>query len=210
MIDTILWDNDGILVDTEGTYYQATREVMGDLGYDLTPEVYVEYFLLQGNGAWHLLSDDPVQMRAWRDIRNGRFSELLSGGVVVIDGVGDVLEALSGRFQMGVCTASRRDHFEIIHRETGLLRYFDFVVTAEDVQETKPAPDLYLLGLDRAERSANECVVVEDSARGLLAAHAAGVPCYVIPTDWTASSDFGLAAGVLDSAGELVKVLGAE
>ena len=209
MVDTILWDNDGILVDTEGTYYRATKEVMADLGYDLKPEEYVEHFLLQGNGAWHLLSDDPAQVRTWRDIRNERYGELLSEGVMVIDGVREALDALAGRYRMAVCTSSRRDHFDIIHQETGLLDYFDFVLTSDDVAVTKPEPDLYLLGLEKAVRAPEQCVVVEDSERGLRAAHAAGIECYIIPTDWTAASDFGLAAGVLDSARELVKVLGA-
>lgn len=210
MIDTILWDNDGILVDTEGTYFQATREVMADLGHDLTREEYVEFFLLQGIGAWHLLSIDPVQVRKWRDIRNVRYAELLNEGVTVIDGVRETLDALAGRYRMGVCTSSRLDHFEIIHRHTGLLDYFEFAVTSDDVAVTKPEPDLYLKGMERAGKSPGQCVAVEDSERGLIAARAAGMACYVIPTDWTSSSDFSRANGVLESARELVKVLGAE
>lgn len=207
MKDTILWDNDGVLVDTEKLYYQATREVMGAEGYELNRDEYVEYFLLQGNGAWHLMGLDDEQIAALRRVRNDRYSELLSEGVTVIDGVRRALESLSDHYKMGIVTSSRRDHFDIIHTDTGLLDYFEFVVTSEDASETKPSPAPYLKGLEMAERHAEQCMVVEDSARGLLAASRAGIDCCVIPTSWTGGSDFNLATHNLASADDLIPIL---
>lgn len=207
MIDTILWDNDGVLVDTEKLYFEATREIMVDAGYSLSPEEYIEYFLLQGNGSWHLLDIDDSEVARLRHLRNNRYSELLREGVQVYDGVVETLQSLHGKYSMGVVTSSRRDHFDIIHSHTDLLQYFDFILTSDDVSMTKPDPELYLKGMELAKRSPEHCIVVEDSARGLLAAHAATIPCYVIPTEWTSSSDLSLAAGVLDSVKDLVGLL---
>ncbi len=203
MTDTILWDNDGVLVDTEGLYFQATQEVMRTVDVELTREQYVEYFLRQGTGAWHLAQADEEKIEALRQRRNERYGELLRAEARTIEGIEETLEALRAEYRMGVVTSSRPDHFEIIHASTGLLPYFDFVVTSADVTEMKPHPAPYLKALELAGRSPGECVVVEDSARGLLAAHAAGIPCYVIPTRWTRTSDFSLAAGVLERAGDL-------
>ncbi len=207
MIDTILWDNDGVLVDTEKLYFEATREIMVGAGYDLSPEDYIEYFLLQGNGSWHLLDIDDHEVKRLRQLRNARYSELLREGVRVYDGVVETLKTLHGHLTMGVVTSSRRDHFDIIHRQTDLLPFFDFVLTSDDVRMTKPDPELYLKGMELAKCSPDTCIVVEDSARGLLAAYAAEIPCYVIPTEWTASSDLSLAAGVLNSLSDLPKLL---
>ena len=80
MIKAIFWDNDGVLVDTERLYFQATQDIMSAAGAPLTEDDYLEYFLRQGTGAWHLLSergvgeDDIVRLRQQR---NDRYSELL-------------------------------------------------------------------------------------------------------------------------------------
>lgn len=207
MIDTIFWDNDGVLVDTEGLYFRATQEAMWAVDFELTQGDYVEYFLLQGTGVWHLVDLSEEEIEVLRQGRNERYGELLRAEARMIDGIQETLEALHENYRMGVVTSSRPDHFEIIHESTGLLHYFDFIVTSADVTETKPSPAPYLKALELAKRTPAECVVIEDSERGLRAAHAAGIPCYVIPTEWTRDSDFSLAAGVLGSSKDLPEIL---
>jgi len=208
LIDTIFWDNDGVLVDTEDLYFRATQEAMRKVGFDLTKQLYVEYFLLQGTGAWHLVDLSKAEIETLRQGRNERYGELLHAEARTIDGIQETLDALKPDYQMGVVTSSRPDHFEIIHKSTGLLPYFDFIITSADVAENKPSPAPYLKALELAGRAPGDCVVIEDSERGLRAAHAAGIPCYVIPTETTRASDFSLAAGVLESARELPERLG--
>lgn len=207
MTDTIFWDNDGVLVETEELYYQATCETMESAGHSLSAEEYVEFFLLKGIGAWHLLNINENEVSELRRKRNERYGELLSQGVPIIEGVQEILEVLSQDFQMAVVTSSRPDHFNIIHAQTDLLKYFDFIITSEDVYETKPSPAPYLKALERANRSPRDCIVIEDTERGLIAAHAANIPCCVIPTTWTSQSDFSLAAEILESAKDLVPYL---
>ena len=197
-------------METEGLYFRATSEALATVDVVLTPEDYVEFSLVQNLGAWHLAERRGIplhEIQALRQQRNDRYSELLRRECEVIEGVRETLESLHGRYRMGIATSSRRDHFEIIHERTGLLGYFDFVVTADEVPETKPNPALYLRALDLAGRQPDDCIVEEDSLRGLKAAHAAGVPCYVIPTEWTRQSDFSLAEAVLENVSGLPRVL---
>lgn len=211
-VTTILWDNDGVLVDTEGLYYEATRQVLADFGIALTQTQYQEYCLHDNRGAWHLARAKGVSKKdvdAARERRNGLYSELLRTNNLLIEGVLDVLGELQGRFRMGVVTSSRRDHLDVIHEHTGLAKFFDFCVTADDVTETKPSPELYERGLAEADVRPDEAIVFEDSSRGLRAANAAGVPCYVIPTDWTRGSDFSAARGVLNSVREVPGLISA-
>jgi len=210
-ITTILWDNDGILVDTEGLYYQATREVMAEFQIDLTPEQYRRYCLHDNRGAWHLAQARGHSRRdidAARNRRNDRYTELLAAESRIIDGVRETLEALHGRVRMGVVTSSMKCHYDVIHESTGLRDFFDFVIAADDVVETKPNPELYVKGLTAASATPDQAIAVEDSYRGLCAATAAGIRCYVVPTEWTNDGDYSAAAAVLPSVREVPPLIG--
>ena len=193
MIDAIFWDNDGVLVDTEHLYFEATRDVLDTIEIPLTEDDYRELFLLQGRGAWHLAEArgiPPPEVEALRQRRNARYAELISRDPRVLPHVLDVVSSLHGRYRMGIVTSSRRDHFEIIHRRTGLLPYFDFVVTADDCPRTKPCPDPYLRAIEASGVDPAAGVAVEDSARGLEAATAAGLRCVIVPSRLTRTQTF--------------------
>src|SRR5262245_9321840 len=141
MINAILWDNDGVLVDTEHLYFEATQRVLSSAGIPLTQEQYVELFLRQSKGAWHLAEERGLpssEIERLRDERNALYARRLSEGPRVISGIPGVLDALHSQYIMGIVTSSRRDHFELIHQSTGLLRYFDFVLASGDYARSKP------------------------------------------------------------------------
>jgi HAD superfamily hydrolase (TIGR01509 family) len=201
MIKAILWDNDGVLVDTERLYFQATREIMARVGVDLTQEMFVEYSLKKGKSVWHLAVEKgtpPDQVDRMREERNARYSQLLREENTVIEGVAETLPRLH-QFDMGIVTTSRREHFDIIHRASGLLQYFAFILTREDYEKAKPDPEPYLRGLEKTGVERNECIVIEDSKRGLTAATRASLRCLVIPTALNRDDDFSEAYMVLDT-----------
>jgi HAD superfamily hydrolase (TIGR01509 family) len=105
---------------------------------------------------------------------------------------------------MGIVTSSRPDHFAIIHRRTGFLKYFQFAITLGDYSHSKPNPEPYLLAIERSGFRAEECLVIEDSERGLTAAKEAGIRCIVIPNEFTRSSNFAGAYKVLGSLKEIL------
>jgi HAD superfamily hydrolase (TIGR01509 family) len=202
MIKAILWDNDGVLVDTEPLFFRATREVLARVGVNLTQELYAEYLLKQGKGAWHLAAErgvSPDGIELMRKERNAIYEQLLRQGNAVIDGAEKTLAKLYGKFIMGIVTSSDPEHLEIIHQSTGLLRYFDFVVTSLYFTNYKPHPEPYLVGFERTGCSKDECIVVEDSPRGLTAAKAAGIRCLVIPYGLAAKENFSGAYMVLNA-----------
>jgi len=205
----ILWDNDGVLVDTEVLYFRATRETLAGIGFELTEALFREYFLARSQGIWHLLrGHDPGSIEALRARRDERFRSLLASEPLHIDGAPEVLEALSGRLRMGVVTSARRGNFQAIHARTGLDVHFEFVVTGDDVERTKPDPEPYLQGLDHAGCAPHEALAIEDSERGLAAARAAGIPCWVIPTALSADGDFSLADRIVERIEEIPALLG--
>jgi HAD superfamily hydrolase (TIGR01509 family) len=193
MLKAILWDNDGVLVDTEGLYFQACRETLERLGIRLSEERFIELFLKASEGLTKAAAEHGIgeqALKAARIWRNARYTELLRSGVKVIDGARQVLRQLHGTLRMGIVTSSRREHFEIIHAATGLLDCIDFTLVREDYRHSKPDPEPYLTALRQNSLNAVECVVIEDSDRGLRAALAAGLRCIVIPQGLTRGLDF--------------------
>ena len=208
-IQAIFWDNDGVLVDTERIYFAATRKVLADAGIDLSLPDFIRRFMVENTGLDFLATRglDPEAIQALRDRRNACYSAMLETEDLVIKGVPSTLAALQGKYRMGIVTSSRKDHFAIIHRRSGLLPYFDFVLASGDYAHSKPHPDPYLCAIARSGFRADECLVVEDSERGLASALAAGLRCVVIPTDLTRGSRFTGAYRVLEKAADLLPLL---
>jgi HAD superfamily hydrolase (TIGR01509 family) len=209
-IKAIFWDNDGVLVDTERLYFEATKQILAPAGVDLTDADYLEWFLIQGRGAWHVLEDRGVassEIDRLRDARNDLYATWLRETRLLLPGVASVLAALRGRFVMGVVTNSRRDHFDLIHDKTGLLPYFDFVLTAGDYARSKPHPDPYLRAIERSGVDPADCVAVEDSERGLEAAIRAGISCIVVPTSLTRSCQFAHAHRIVERVDDIPAIL---
>lgn len=213
-IDGILWDNDGVLVDTERLFYQSNREAFLPFGIELSELDFFNWYLADNCGAWHLLEQGGMtqqRIAELRDGRNRRYAELLlDAAVTPIAGVDAMLSALSPlapRLRMGVVTSSMGHHFELIHGKLDLLRHFDFVLTAESYVNPKPSPEPYLLGLERLGLQAAQCVVVEDSPRGLAAATAAGIRCIVLRHALTRHYEFPGAWRIVDTMAELHALL---
>jgi HAD superfamily hydrolase (TIGR01509 family) len=151
---------------------------------------------------------DDSECEQLRIERNGLYSELLSRESSLIDGVAQTLSALYGTYRMGVVTSSQREHFDIIHRSTGIIQYFDFVLTSDDCVNTKPHPEPYIKGLSLMGVKSDECVVVEDSPRGLIAANRAGIRCLMIPHELSVPERFQGEFELLDTIRDVVDAVG--
>lgn len=205
MIRAILWDNDGVLVDTEGLYFQAGREILATQGVVLTQRDFAEQSLKKGQSVFDFAPDQSAEsIEQLRVKRNARYSALLKAGVRVLPGVVETLSALSGRVRMGIVTGSRRDHFDIVHAQTPLLPFFEFVIAREDYAEAKPHPDAYLTAMRLHGLHPETCVVVEDSERGCVAAAKAGLRVLAVPNALSQRGDFSSAYKVLNSVREVV------
>ena len=203
----IFWDNDGVLVDTEGLYYEASREALARIGYDLTVERFAEISLATGRSVFELATADEALMDALRDWRNQRYRELLTARQLLLPQVRETLESLAPHKQMAIVTSSRRDHFDLIHAATELLHLFDFILCREDYREAKPDPEPYLKAVQCSGRDPRQCLVIEDSVRGLTAAKAAGLTCWVIPSAQTCGQDFAAADRILQGVAEVEQLL---
>jgi len=207
MVSALLWDNDGVLVDTEHLYFEATRQSLAELGVDLDLDGYRAISLTDGRSCFDLARDAGVgedAIASSRSERDDRYHARVLEGVELIAGVRETLETLHGRLPMAIVTSSRPENLHAMHRAHGIDRFFELVLASGDYPRSKPHPDPYLAAAERLGVAPEDCLVIEDSERGLQAAVAAGMECWVIPNALTALGDFSRAHRVLESVREVV------
>jgi HAD superfamily hydrolase (TIGR01509 family) len=210
MVKAVLWDNDGLLLDSEALFFELTRSYFAEAGL-LIDEAYwgVEY-LGNAKHSWeiaHELGLPPEVVRPMLDRRNEAFVERIRETVPLMPKVRETIGTLSGKVRLGLVTGSPRDKVELMHGPNGLLDRFDVIVTHDDVTKTKPHPDPYLKALELLGLEPGECLAVEDSFRGLSSAHAAGIPCIVVPNALTKVQRFDLAYAVEEDVSGVLKHL---
>lgn len=208
MRNAILWDNDGVLVNSEVLFYEANRRYFLQHGIELSADLFFEHFLCSSAGIWHMLGWNVQRIANGRRERNNVYAALLDNSPdLSMPGIEGVLQHFATTCRMAVVTSSARDHFERIHERTSLLRYFELVVAAGDYVHEKPDPEPYLVAVAQLKVVAQNCIAVEDSPRGLKAAISAGLDCIILRSQLTEKYSFEGAFAIVDSPAELREVL---
>lgn len=205
----ILFDHDGVLVDTEYWYYTAGARALATIGLDLPKDEYL-HDMTQGKGTWaraKAAGVDDTTIDQLREIRNDYYRDYLTTESIEIAGVMEALAELSKRVRMAIVTTAKRADFEIIHQHRQITQCMDFVLVREDYAVAKPHPEPYLTALERFGATKAEALVVEDSARGLNSAVAAGIDCAVVHNEFAQGGDFSLATHRIDRLIDLVDII---
>ena len=207
MIRAIVFDFDGLILDTEEPIYRSWREVyeahgetlpfarwvqtVGSTTADFHPQLHLEERLGRP------LSQEVVEGRIGRRTELILAQQLLPGILNYID-AGKALG-----LKLGVASSSTRDWVSGHLERLGILGRFDCVRCRDDVTNAKPAPDLYIAVLDCLGASSSEALAIEDSPNGVIAAKQAGMLCVAIPNSITARLDLSHADLVLRSLSEV-------
>ncbi len=206
----VLWDNDGVLVDTESLFFEVSRVAFARMGLRLTKEIWGADYLGEGKPSRQIalaMGADPARIDNVLSAPNQEYRRILRQPPVVRRGVRETLKALFGRYQMAVVTGCDREQFDLVHETTGLPGFFDLIVTSDDCPHPKPNPELYLLALRALRLSPSECIAVEDSPRGVAAAQAAGIASLAVPTELTSDLGFKGALAVAEDVSKLLEYL---
>ena len=205
----ILFDHDGVLVDTEYWYFRSAERALAEVGFVLNKEQYL-IDMAQGVGSWvqaRSAGIDEHTIDKLRKVRNTYYQYYLQTESIEIDGVVDVLTELSEHVRMAIVTTAKRADFEMIHKARQITQFMDFVLCREDYELAKPHPEPYLTGLEHFGATAKEAIVVEDSSRGLQAAVAAGIDCVIVHNEFTKTNDFTLARYRIGNLAELTRTI---
>ncbi len=210
MIQAILWDNDGLLLDSETVFFELTRSVFSEFGYELTEEYWGIEYLGKAKRTREIAREfgmTPDHADRLIALRNRRFFEALQHPLPLRPKVRETLDRLFGSFRMAVVTGSPREKVEMMHYSSGLDGYFDLIITHDDVEWTKPHPEPYTTALERLGLEPENALAVEDSQRGLESAHAAGIVCIVVPNHLTRIQQFEKAHAVEPDVSAVLRYL---
>jgi HAD superfamily hydrolase (TIGR01509 family) len=205
----VLFDHDGVLVDTELWYFKAGERALADIGVTVDRDQYLRD-MSRSSATWaqaRAAGVDEETIGRQRAVRDDYYQEYLRTEAIEIDGVVDALAELSPHVRMAIVTTARRADFELIHEKRHIRQFMDFVLVREDYQLAKPHPEPYLTGLRRFGATPAETVVVEDSSRGLSSAVAAGIDCVVVRNDFTQRQDFSRASHRIETLMELKDIV---
>ena len=204
----LVFDFDGLILDTETPEFRAWQELFAAHGGSLTTADWAHVIGSTDSG-WDPAEELGRQTRrtySSEDLRAAwkpRQVELLALETIR-PGVLELLkEAALRGLGLAVASSSPRWWVQSHLERLGIFDAFDAVATGDEVERTKPDPAVYLLALDRLAVPASAAIALEDSPNGIRAAQAAGLRCVVVPNDVTRHLDVSAADAVLDSLGEL-------
>lgn len=186
VIAAVIFDLDGLTIDSEPVYRQAWQRAAASLGLAFSEAIYEQAFVGRSNAdcdreiaklypECDLNALRAARDRHWRDI-------MATEGIQLRPGVLPLLAWLeTAQIPVAIATASCRAEAEISLKAAGLWQRFARVFTADDVEQTKPAPDVYLKAVASFQAQPQDCIALEDSVNGATAALAAGLRTLVIP-----------------------------
>lgn len=182
MLKAVIFDMDGVLLDSESRHFHIIHDMLEERGYKYT----LEYFhstcgtleeemwpnLLRTAG---LQQEDPLQMQKehWQRYQK----EIKEKGMPKFPGLPDFLKKLKEEgYRIAVASASPAEQIKKNLQALECDGYFSCIVSARECAHCKPEPDVFLLAADKLDVSAGECMVIEDSVKGMIAAYRAGMP----------------------------------
>ena len=200
MLGAVIFDFDGVLVDSEQIHHKAFNRVLAKFHYQLSSREYYDKFLglsdeelLRIVDKERHLSLSNQQFGQLLGEKANLFKEMAATEAGIIEGVPKFLNMLSdGKIPMAICSGALQPEIETILEGAGLREFFDVIVSAEQVERGKPDPEGFLLALKllnkRMHKSIKpeDCVVIEDSHWGLEAAKAAGMRAVAITNTYAA------------------------
>jgi beta-phosphoglucomutase family hydrolase len=186
LLSAVIFDMDGLMLDTEPLALVAWRQALGELGYTLSDEVGLQMLgrttedtrvILQQA----LAADLPFD-RVFQRKRQVVGEHIAQHGVSAKAGLAELLTWLEGRrVATAVASSARREDVNYKLAQAGLTHHFDTIVTGDQVQNGKPAPDIFLMAAQQLHVPPPACMVLEDSEAGIQAAHAAGMRPVMVP-----------------------------
>src|SRR5678815_4217534 len=135
MIEAVLWDNDGVLLDTEILFFETTRATFARFGLHLTKETWGKHYLGEGRTSKEIaasLGADSDSIERLVDERNQQYRQVLGQAPPVRPQVRETISLLFGRVRMAIVTGSHRSQLQLMHRQSGLLDYFEAIVTGDE------------------------------------------------------------------------------
>lgn len=209
LIKGVIFDLDGVLVDTEGYQWQGWVEVLEPFGISLSKEEYFKYA-----GKTGIIIESELAKDYNLKIEKGSLlkqkEELLiewfhSKELKLLSYAKEAIEFfINKKMKIAIASGGPKDEIILKLKRTNLYSLFPVITSSGEVERGKPFPDVYLLSAERLELKPEECLALEDTQYGLESAKSAGLTCFAIPGEFSAKQDFSKADKILKNLGEVI------
>ncbi|MEM0543300.1 HAD family hydrolase [Flavobacterium sp. j3] len=209
MIQTVIFDMDGVIVDTEPVHHYAYNQHFKQLNIDVSPEMYASF---TGNSTKNIFEKLKTQFDLQEEVatlvetKRQLFNEAFDHkeDLFLLDGVEDLIHDLhQNGVQLVLGSSSAKVTIDRVFKRFGLHPYFSHIVSGEDFPQSKPHPAIFLHAAFLAQTPVESCIVIEDSTNGILAAKAAGIYCIGYDSFHSKMQDYSKADKVISHFKEL-------
>ena len=185
-IKAVIFDMDGLMIDSERITYEGYVRICGEMGLTVTPEYYGSILGVPQHDVYKRhreeFGDDFPSEQVVKEVQAYLQNSFETDGVPLKKGLTELLDRLTADgYKCVVATSSSRQRVDRILEMADLARYFDDVVCGDEIEHGKPAPDIFLRACERAEADPCEAIVLEDSENGIFAARNAHIRCICVP-----------------------------
>lgn len=204
-LQALFFDFDGTLVNSEPLHCQMWQQVLAEYGVELTEQQYKTHYA----GVPTALNAEDMVTRFTLPVAHSVLSAakkaltrtvVAEQGFPLMPGAREILAHFAANnLTLAIVTGAALNNVEETLRAHAMGHYFSLIVSGEDIRRNKPAPDCYLLAMEKMGITPQQCLALEDTEAGVKAAAAAGVPCLAIPTSMSSHHDFSTALGVFAS-----------
>ncbi|OOC61900.1 HAD family hydrolase [Paenibacillus ihbetae] len=208
MIQAFIFDMDGVIIDSEPLHFEVDIQVMKDFGASITQEQLEKYVGMTNPEMWKLIREEYQLQRTVSEIIDYQLSNkikiLTAREMEPIDGIRELLADLkAGGIPVGIASSSPPVFIKAVLDKFGLLDAFNCIVSGEEVERGKPAPDVYLKAAELLGVEPASCMVLEDARHGIAAAKAAGMQCIGFVNPNSGNQDLSAADYVVRSIAEV-------
>lgn len=192
----IIFDMDGLMIDSERLYIQAENEIAGQFGAEVKKETI-----------WKMMGRKPIESirvfvhelglnekpESILEMRNKIMREKLKKDLIPMPGLFEIIEGFFARLDLAISTGAPKEFLDIVLDKLDIREKFTVLQTSDDILNGKPDPEIYVKTCERLGLKSCDCIVLEDSSNGVLSGNRAGCYTMAVPSDYTREQDFSVA-----------------